>query len=85
MAGLQKKTTYRSAPFPTGGDRARDALQKKATRGATSKVMRETAGWTRLDLTLGMSTSASTRPSLCGGGPSSLCGGDGRRSRRNSK
>ena len=37
------------------------ALQKKATGGrATSKVVRKTAGWTRLSLTLGMSTSAPT-------------------------
>ena len=93
IAGLQEKTTYRSTLFPTGGGRARDALQRKAIGGATSKVVRETAGWTRSDLTLGTSTSASTRPSLCGGGPpslcgggpSSLCGGDGRRSRRNSR
>ena len=85
MAGSQEKTTYRSAPFPSGGGGARDALQRKATGGATSKVVRETAGWTRSDLTLGTSTSASTRPSLRGGGPSSLCDGDGRRSRRNSR
>ena len=85
IAGSRVKTTYRSAPFPSGGGGARDALQWKATRGATSEVVRETAGWTRPDLTLGTSTSASTRPSLCGGGPSSLCGGDGRRSRRNSR
>ena len=36
------------------------ALQRKATRGATSKVVRETAGQTRPGLTLGTSTSAST-------------------------
>ena len=77
MAGSREKTTYRSAPFPSGGGGARDALQRKATGGATSKVVRETAGWTRSDLTLGTSTSASTRPSLCGG--------DGKRSRRNSR
>ena len=35
------------------------ALQKKTTRGATKKVVRETAGRTRSGLTLGMSTSAS--------------------------
>ena len=93
MAGLQEKTTYRSAPFPSGSGGARDALQWKAIGGVTSKVVREMAGWTRLDLTLGTSTSASTRPplcdggppSLCGGGPSSLCGRDGRRSRCNSR
>ena len=39
------------------------ALQKKATGGATSEVIRETAGWTRPSLTLGTSTPASTRPS----------------------
>ena len=43
MAGLQKKTTYRLAPFLTSGNRARDALQKKANRGVISKVVRETA------------------------------------------
>ena len=36
------------------------ALQKKATRGATSKVIRGTAGRMRPGLTLGTSTSAST-------------------------
>ena len=36
------------------------ALQKKATRGATNKVVRETAGRTRSGFTLGTSTSAST-------------------------
>ena len=40
MAGLQKKTTYRSALFPISGGEAKDALQKKATGGATSKVVR---------------------------------------------
>ena len=92
-AGSREKTTYRSAPFPSGGGGARDALQRKATGGATSEVVRETAGWTRPDLTLGTSTSASTRPPLCGGGPPSLCDGgpsslcseDGRKSRRNSR
>ena len=39
------------------------ALQRKATGGATSEVVRETAGWTRPGLTLGTSTPASTRPS----------------------
>ena len=43
MAGLQEKTTYRSALFPSGGSRTRDALQKKATNGAISEVVRETA------------------------------------------
>ena len=38
------------------------ALQKKATRKATSEVVREMAGWTRPGLTLGTSTPASTRP-----------------------
>ena len=93
MAGSREKTTYKSAPFPSGGGGARDALQRKATVGATSKVVRETAGWTRPDLTLGTSTSASTRPPLCGGGlpflcgrgPFSLYGEDGRRSRYNSR
>ena len=93
IAGLQEKTTYRSAPFLFGGDRARDALQWKTTRGATSEVVKETASWTRLDLTLRTLISASTRPLLCergplflyGRGPSSLCGGDGRKSRYNSR
>ena len=43
MAGLQKKTTYRSMPFSTGSDGVKNALQKKAIRGATSKVVKETA------------------------------------------
>ena len=42
----------------------------------------KTAGRTRSGLTLGTSTSASIA-FLCGQGPSSLCGGDGRRSRHN--
>ena len=37
------------------------ALQRKATRGATSEVIRKTAGWTWPGLTLEMSTLASTR------------------------
>ena len=36
------------------------ALQKKATKGATNKVVRETTGRMRLGLTLGTSTSALT-------------------------
>ena len=51
----------------------------------------KTAGRTRSGLTLETSISASTRPSLygkglsslCGWGPFSLCGRDGRKSRRN--
>ena len=35
------------------------ALQKATREGATSKVVKETVGWTRPCLTLGMSTSAS--------------------------
>ena len=93
MAGSQEKTTYRSAPFPSGGGGAGDASQRKITRGATSEVVKETAGWTRPDMTHKMSISASIRPLLCGGGPPSLCGGgpsslcdeDGRRSRHNSR
>ena len=38
------------------------ALQRKATGGAMSKVVRETASWTQPGLTLETSTSASTRP-----------------------
>ena len=37
------------------------ALQKKATRRATSKVVREVTSWTWPGLTLGTSTPASTR------------------------
>ena len=93
MAGFREKTTYRSAPFLSGGGGARDALQRKATRGAISEVVRETTGWTWPDLIFGTSTSAFTKPPLCGGGPLSLCSGnpsflcgeDGRRSRRNSR
>ena len=85
MAGLQKKTTYRSALFPTGGGGARETLQRKATKGAMSKVVKDTAGWTRSDLTLKISISASTRLFFCDGGLSFLCGGDGRRSRCNSR
>ena len=41
MAGLQEKSTYRSALFSTGGDGAKNALQKKAIRKTTSKVIKE--------------------------------------------
>ena len=44
MAGLQEKTTYKSAPFPSGGGRARNILQWKAIEGAMSEVVREMAG-----------------------------------------
>ena len=91
IANLQKKTTYRSVPFLSGSDRAKDALQRKATRKATSKVVTETAGWTWLNLTLETSISAFIRPflydrgpfSLCSRGLSSLCDRNGKRSRRN--
>ena len=91
MAGLQEKTTYRSTPFLSGDSRAKNILQWKATGGARSGVVRETAGWMRPNPTLGTSTLASTGPLLCDGSPpslycrglSSLCGGDSRRSRRN--
>ena len=93
MAGLQKKTTYRSMPYPSSGGGARDALQRKATVRAISEIVRETAGWTRPDLTLGTSTSAFIRPLLWSGGPPSisgeglsfLCSGDGRSFRRHSR
>ena len=93
MAGLREKTTYRSTLFPSDSSEARDALQKKATGGAASKLVRETAGWTRPNLTLGTLISASTRSFLCGRGLLSLYGGglsslysrNGRRSRRNSR
>ena len=39
------------------------ALQRKATEGVTTEVVRETAGWTRPGLTHGTSTPAFTRPS----------------------
>ena len=39
IAGLQEKIIYKSALFPSGGGGARDALQKKATRKATSEVV----------------------------------------------
>ena len=52
MAGLQEKTTYRSAPFPSGGSGVGNALQKTTTEEATSKLVRETASWTWPDLTL---------------------------------
>ena len=85
MTGLQEKTTYRLVPFLFGDNRARDALQRKATGEATSEMVRETAGWTRPNLTLRMSILASIRPLLCGGSPFFLYSGDGRRFRRNSK
>ena len=44
IVGLREKTTYRSTLFLSGRNRARDALQKKATKEATSKVVKETAG-----------------------------------------
>ena len=40
QAGLQEKTIYKSALFPSGSAGARDALQKKAIEGATSKVVK---------------------------------------------
>ena len=43
-----------------------------------SKVVRETASYTRPELTLGMLTSAFISLFVYDGGPSSLCGGDGR-------
>ena len=69
------KITCRSTPFQIWWWGNPHALQRKATGGGTSEVVRETAGWTRPGLTLGTSTSASTEPSLCGGGTPSLCGG----------
>ena len=44
IAGLQKKITYRLALFLFGDGRIRDALQKKATKRAISKVRREKTG-----------------------------------------
>ena len=43
MAGLQEKTTYKSTLFLFGDGRAKDALQKKAIRRATSKMVKDTA------------------------------------------
>ena len=40
MAGLQEKTTYKSASFLSGSSGAKNALQKKAIEGAISKVVR---------------------------------------------
>ena len=40
QAGFQEKTTYRSALFSSGGGKAKDALQTKATGKATSKVVK---------------------------------------------
>ena len=93
QAGLQEKTIYRSALFPSGNNEAKDVLLKKALARAINKVVREIAGWTRLDLTLGTSTSTATRLFLCCKGLSSLysrslsslCNRDTRRSRRYSK
>ena len=93
IAGLQEKTTYRLALFLFGGSGARNALQKKTTKRARSKVMRETASYTRQDVTLETSTSAFTRsllygrgpPFLCVGGLSFLYGENGRKSKHNSR
>ena len=74
MAGLQNKTTYRSALFPTGDGRVKDALQKKATKRATSEVVKETAGLTQSDLTLETLTLAFTRSFLYNKDSSSLYG-----------
>ena len=41
MAGLQEKTTYRLALFPSVRSKAIDMLQKKTIKEATSKVIRE--------------------------------------------
>ena len=52
-------------PFQSGGGGARGyphALQRKATKGAISKVVRETASCTRPGLALKTSTPAFTRP-----------------------
>ena len=68
MASLQEKTTYKSALFPSGGSRARNALQKKVTRGAISEVVEEMASWIRPDLTIRTSTSAFTKSFLYSGG-----------------
>ena len=83
MAGLQEKTTYRLALFLTSSGRTKNARQKKVTRGAINKIVREMTDWTWLDLTLGTPTSAFTKPSLYGRDPSSLCDEDAKRSKRN--
>ena len=44
IANLQKKITYRSVLFPSNGSRAKNVLQKKTTKGVTSKVIREITG-----------------------------------------
>ena len=76
IAGSREKTTYRSAPFPSGGGRARDALQKKATGGATSEVLRS-----RLAGRSQAWFSGRQHQLL----RSTLSGGRGRRSRRDSR
>ena len=76
IVSLQKKTTYRSTPFPSGGGKAKDTLQKKTTGEATSKVMRN---WLakRSQAWLSGCQHQLLR--------STLSGGRGRRSRRDSK
>ena len=43
MAGLQGKTTYKSAPFLSDSDETKDVLQKKAIKRAINKVMNKMA------------------------------------------
>ena len=101
IAGLQEKIIYKLVLFPSGSSRTKDVLQKKATRGATNKVIKETAGWIQQVLTFGTLISAFTKPSLYSGSLLSLYGGglpflysggpfflysrDSKRSRRNSR
>ena len=76
IAGSREKTTYRSAPFPSGGGGARDALQRKATGGATSKVVRSRLAGRSQAWLLGCQHQLLR---------STLSGGRGRRSRHNSR
>ena len=60
------KTTCRSTPFQIWwwwSERSKLTLYKGKPLEEPQGVVRETAGWTRPGLTLGTSTSASTRPS----------------------
>ena len=85
MAGLREKTTYRSAPSWIRwwwSEGVPHALWK-ATGGATSKVVRRRLTGRGQAWRSGRQHQL-LPPSLYGG-PSSLCGGDSRRSRRNSR
>ena len=65
MVGLQEKNTYISVLIPFISSEAKDVLQKKATKGAIIKIVREIASWTRLNLILKISTLTFTNLLLC--------------------